>query len=77
MKTINIDLPEDVARRYLEMSPSEKLSVSKELIRILENKRGLLDIMDDMSDQAKKKWVNPRAFRATFKGRLIASRLRL
>lgn len=59
MKTINIDLPEDVARRYLEMSPSEKLSVSKELIRILENKRGLLDIMDDMSDQAKKNGLTP------------------
>ena len=59
MKTINIDLPEDVAKRYLNMSPSEKLSVSKELIRILEKRRGLSEIMDDMSEQAKKNGLTP------------------
>jgi len=54
MKTINVDVPEDVAKRYLNMSPSEQLSVSKELIRILEKRKGLREIMDDMSEQARK-----------------------
>jgi predicted CopG family antitoxin len=54
VKTINVDVPEDIARRYLNMSPSEQLSVSKVLIRILEKRKGLREIMDDMSEQAKK-----------------------
>jgi len=57
MKTINVDVPEDVAKRYLNMSPSEQLSVSKELIRILEKRKGLREIMDDMSEQAKKNGI--------------------
>jgi len=59
MKTINVDVPEDVAKRYLNMSPSEQLSVSKELVRILEKRKGLREIMDDMSEQAKKNWLTP------------------
>ncbi len=59
MKTINVDVPEDIAKRYLNMSPSEQLSVSKELIRILEKRKGLREIMDDMSEQAKKNGLTP------------------
>jgi len=59
MKTINVDVPEDIARRYLNMSPSEQLSVSKELIRILEKRKGLREIMDDMSEQTKKNGLTP------------------
>jgi predicted CopG family antitoxin len=59
MKTINVDVPEDVAKRYLNMSPSEQLSVSKELVRILEKRKGLREIMDDMSEQAKKNGLTP------------------
>jgi|AntRauMFilla1563_2_1112583.scaffolds.fasta_scaffold00911_4 nickel-dependent lactate racemase len=59
MKTINVDVPEDIARRYLNMSPSEQLSVSKELVRILEKRKGLREIMDDMSEQAKKNGLTP------------------
>ncbi|REG82534.1 hypothetical protein [Algoriphagus antarcticus] len=59
MKTINVEVPEDIAKRYLNMSPSEQLSVSKELIRILEKRKGLREIMDDMSEQAKKNGLTP------------------
>jgi hypothetical protein len=59
MKTINVDVPEDIAIRYLNMPPSEQLSVSKEFIRILEKRNGLREIMDDMSEQAKKNGLTP------------------
>lgn len=59
VKTINIEVTDTVAERYRKMSLSEKKSVSKELTRLLEKKRSLFEIMDDMSEQAKKNGLTP------------------
>lgn len=59
MKTIKVEVPEAAAKRYMDMSPSERKSISKEVTRLLEKRRGLQEIMDDISEQAEKNGLTP------------------
>lgn len=59
MKTIKVQVSEAAAKRYMDMSPSEKKSISKKLTHLLENRRGLHEIMDDMSEQARENGLTP------------------
>ena len=58
-KTIKVQVPEAAAKRYMDMSPSKKKSISKKLTHLLENRRGLQEIMNDMSEQAQKNGLTP------------------
>jgi predicted CopG family antitoxin len=55
MRKITIEVNEDTAEKYSKMSPSEKQSISRDLDRIVKRKRNILEVMDDMSQQAKTK----------------------
>jgi predicted CopG family antitoxin len=59
MRKIIIEVNDDTAEKFSKMSLSEKKSVSRVLDRIVSKKRNLLEIIDDMSQQAKRKGLTP------------------
>jgi len=59
MKKIILEVNDDTAEKFGKMSPSEKKTVSRELDRLVTKKRNLLEVMDDMSQQAKRKGLTP------------------
>ncbi len=59
MKKIILEVNDDTAEKFGKMSPSEKKTVSRELDRLVIRKRTLLEVMDDMSQQAKRKGLTP------------------
>lgn len=59
MKTITIEVNDNAAERFLRMSTLEKKSVSKEVSLFLTKRRNILEIMEDMSKQAKSNGLTP------------------
>jgi predicted CopG family antitoxin len=59
MKTITIEVNNNAAERFLRMSSLEKKSVSKEVCLFLTKRRNILEIMEDMSKQAKSNGLTP------------------
>lgn len=59
MRTINVEVNDNATERFLRMSTSEKKTVSKEFSRFLANRRNIIEIMDDMSKQAKSNGLTP------------------
>lgn len=59
MKTISINVSDETAKRYLSMSSDRRRLVTSLLDRVLAKERTLLEIMDDMSEQAKRNGLTP------------------
>ncbi len=59
MKTINIRISDKAAEKYLSMNEQEKYRFSQLFDELLEDKRTLLQVMDDMSEYAKKQGLTP------------------
>jgi predicted CopG family antitoxin len=59
MKTINIRVSDKAAEKFLSMNEQEKDRFSRLVNELLEDKRTLLQVMDDMSLQAKRKGLTP------------------
>jgi hypothetical protein len=59
MKTIAIEVNDIAAEKFLRMSTLEKKSVSKEVSLFLTIRRNILEIMEDMSKQAKSNGITP------------------
>ena len=60
MRKIIIEVKDDTAEKFGKMSPSEKKTISRELDRLVSRRRNLLEVMDDMSQQAKRKGLTPK-----------------
>ena len=59
MKTINIRVSDKAAEKFLSLNEQEKDRFSQLFDELLEDKRTLLQVMDDMSQQAKSKGLTP------------------
>jgi len=59
MKTINIRISDKAAEKFLSMNEQEKDRFSQLFDELLEDKRTLLQVMDDMSEYAKKQGLTP------------------
>jgi len=59
MKTINIRISDKAAEKYLSMNEQEKYRFSQLFDELLEDKRTLLQVMDDMSEYAKNQGLTP------------------
>jgi hypothetical protein len=59
MRTITIEVNHNAADRFLRLLTSEKKSVSKRFSLFLTKRRDILEIMDDMSEQAKRNRLTP------------------
>jgi hypothetical protein len=59
MRTIILEVNDNAAERYLKMSDAEKKTISKEFGRLLTRRRTLREVMDDLSEHARKKGLTP------------------
>ncbi len=59
MKTINIKVSDKAAEIFLSMNEQEKDRLSQLFDELLEDKRTLLQVMDDISEYAKKQGLTP------------------
>jgi predicted CopG family antitoxin len=59
MKTINIMVSDKAAEKFLSMNEEEKNRLSQLFNEMGEDKRTLLQVMDDMSEYAKKQGLTP------------------
>ncbi len=59
MKTISINLSDQAADRFSRMSQAEKEKFLSLFDEILEDKRTLQEVMDDMSKYAQKQGLSP------------------
>jgi predicted CopG family antitoxin len=59
MKTINIRVSDKAAKKFLSMNEEEKNRLSQLFNEMVEDKRTLLQVMDDMSEYAKKQGLTP------------------
>jgi len=59
MKTITLEVSEAVADKINQMTPIEKQAVVKTLSRIVNERRGLEEIMDEISEEARRKGMTP------------------
>lgn len=67
MKTITLEVSDNIAEKINRMSPGEKLAVSKTLDRIVSNRRSLEDIMHEMGEQARKNGLTPEILETILK----------
>ena len=54
MKNINIQISDHAAEKFSNMTKSEKDTISRFIDEIIEDKRTLWEVMEDMSEYAKK-----------------------
>lgn len=59
MKTISLKVSNSAAERFRRMTNKEKLNLNKLFNEIIEDKRTLFEVMDDMSAYAAKKGLTP------------------
>ncbi|MGF1585777.1 MAG: hypothetical protein ACFCUM_10670 [Bacteroidales bacterium] len=59
MKTINIRVSDKAAEKFLSMNEEEKNTLSQLFNELVEDKRTLLQVMDDMSEYAKNQGLTP------------------
>ena len=59
MKTISLKVSNSAAERFRRMTNKEKLNLNKLFNEIIEDKRKLFEVMDDMSAYAAKKGLTP------------------
>ena len=59
MKTINIRVSDKAAEKYLSMNEQEKDRLSILFNELVKDKRTLFQVMDDMSEYAKKQGLTP------------------
>ena len=59
MKTINIRVSDKAAEIFLSLNEQEKDRLSQLFNELVKDKRTLLQVMDDMSQQAKSKGLTP------------------
>lgn len=59
MKTISFDISDNAAKRFRHMTDEEKQNLNKLLNEIIEDKRTLFEVMDDMSEYASKQGLTP------------------
>ncbi len=59
MKTINVKVSDKAAEIFLSMNKNEKNRISQLFDELLEDKRTLFQVMDDISEYAKKQGLTP------------------
>ncbi len=59
MKTINIRVSDKAAEKFISMNEQEKVRFSQLFNELVEDKRTLLQVMDEMSGYAKKQGLTP------------------
>ncbi len=59
MKTINIRVSDKAAEIFLSMNKNEKNRISQLFDELLEDERTLFQVMDDISEYAKKQGLTP------------------
>jgi len=59
MKTININVDDNIADKFERLSKKEKENVSNLLKEIMEDSRSLKEVMEDMGKYAKKQGLTP------------------
>lgn len=59
MKTITLEVSDLLAEKIERMSVTEKNMISETLTRLIENRRSLEEIMDDISSQAERNGLTP------------------
>ncbi|MFP4620887.1 MAG: hypothetical protein ACLFM7_06215 [Bacteroidales bacterium] len=59
MKNVTINLSNKAAERYSNLTKAEKETLSALFDEILRDKRTLFQVMDDMSEYAKKQGLTP------------------
>ena len=62
MKTITLEVSDLLAEKIERMSLTEKNMISETLTRLIENRRSLEEIMDDISSQAERNGLTPEVF---------------
>ncbi len=68
MKTINIRVSDKAAEIFLSLNEQEKDRLSQLFNELVKDKRTLLQVMDDMSQQAKSKGLTPEILEKLLKG---------
>jgi len=59
MKTINIRVSDKAAEKFISMNEQEKERLSQLFNELVEDKLTLLQVMDEMSEYAKKQGLTP------------------
>jgi ABC-type Zn uptake system ZnuABC Zn-binding protein ZnuA len=59
MKTIALQVNDEVAKKFESLRPSDKKEIEKEFARLVKGHRSLEEIMKDMSDQAERNGLTP------------------
>ena len=68
MKTITLEVSEAVADKINQMTPIEKQAVVKTLSRIVNERRGLEEIMDEISEEVRRKGMTPEILERILNG---------
>lgn len=59
MKIITLEVSDEIAKKFGRLSIEEKQSTIKTLARLLDDKRTLFQVMDDISEYARKQGMTP------------------
>jgi len=59
MKTITLETSDELADRFSELSEEDKKGLSEMIRLLMEDKRTLRQVMDDISEYARKQGITP------------------
>lgn len=68
MKTITLSVSDELASRLKMLTEQEKQLALETLSRLLNDKRTLFEVMDDISEYAKKQGINEEKLKDLLKG---------
>jgi hypothetical protein len=68
MKTITLNVSDELASKFERLTEKEKQLAIETLARLLNDKRTLFEVMDDISEYAKKQGLNKDTLKDLLKG---------
>jgi hypothetical protein len=71
MKTINLTVNDAAANTFLNMTDKERASFLSLFNEILEDKRSLRQVMDDMSQKAQRNGLTPDKLKEILSGKAV------
>ena len=67
MKTITLNVSDELAAKFERLGEDEKQSAIETLSRLLDDKRTLFEVMDDISEYAKKQGMTEKKLKDLLK----------
>lgn len=69
MKTITLETSDETAARFSKLTDTEKKELAEMISLLMEDKRTLREVMDDMSAYAQKQGLTPEQLEQLLKGK--------